>query len=128
MDIQTLKLKKYQPMVMKLDRPMVTISIVGFRFNKSSEKHMNRHYKFAELYYDKDQHIVAIKPTNELSENSFKICRSTRNNAFICAQDFMRRTGIRAQLKFKDYKSRRVFPSWSDKLKMFLLDLKPFIK
>lgn len=129
MDYQKLKLKRYQPKCMRSDKPMISISKIGFRFNVASERHMNRHYKYCELYYDKNEKVIAIKPTNELSTSSLKICWATKTNPFICARNFIKETGIGRLIGLPDdAKSIRFFPAWNEKARMFFLDLKPLIK
>jgi hypothetical protein len=129
MDYSKIKLTKYRPKSMRIDKPMILIGKTGLRFNVACGKYVNRHYKYCEIYYDKTEMVVAIKPTNELSESSLKICRSIKNSPFVCARDFLKRMGIKERLGLSDdFKSIRVLPTWNEKARMFFLDLKPFIK
>jgi len=124
-DYQKLKLKKFRP---KLRKPMISINQRGFRFNLACEKYMNRHYKYCELYYDNDEKVIAIRPTNVFSGNLMKVDR-TLSNPFVRAMNFLNITGIRKALKLSaNYKSIRMLPIWNNRAKAFLLDLKPFVK
>lgn len=126
MDYQKIKLKRYRP---KRNIPMISISKEKIRFNNACEIRMNRHYKYCELYYDKDERIIAIKPTNELTENSMKLCKSSGQYAFLSTKNFFRITGIIKLLKLpRKYKSIKLIPSWNERSRMFFLDLRPFLK
>lgn len=129
MDCQNIKLTKFRPKMTRLKRPMITLNKLGFRFNKACENHMNRHYKYCELYFDKNEMVVAIKPTMEMSENALWIIRAKTGNPFVSAREFLNKTGIKEKIKFPSgYGSMRILPVWNEKARMFFLDLKPLIK
>lgn len=123
MNVEKLKLKKHKPIYTRTSKPLITLSQVGIRFNKGCQTHMNKHYKYCELYYDRDAKVIGIHPTNEFSEYSRKIVRNNDIYPIICAVDFLRDIGIITKLKSKNCKSIRTIPVWSDKKKMFLVDL-----
>ena len=126
MDYQKIKLKVYRP---KRNIPMISISKEKIRFNNACEIRMNRHYKYCELYYDNDERILAIKPTNEWTANSMKLCKAEGQYKYLSAKDFFRITGMIKLLKLpRKYKSIKLIPSWNERSRMFILDLRPFLK
>lgn len=103
--------------------PAISVSRRGFRLNKGCLPCIQRK-DFCELYFNKKQAVVGLKPYQLETPGSVRISRSKEHEAMIFCTPFIRMLGINDLIEANGMKSRRIRGIWDDKRKMFLLDLR----
>jgi hypothetical protein len=120
MNPEKLKFEKYIPKGPVYTFPLISISSQYINFTRSCFPMLQRK-PYCELFYDRTQRVIAIRPTHIESENTLKINyskykKSISSRGFISKYLSKEVGGFgRVYTRFKAF--------WDDKNKCFLIDL-----
>ncbi len=124
--------EKFSPPRKGPDRPIVTVTRNRLQLNKKCQEYFEGH-NFVELYYDRKNKIIGIKPQKKETKNSIKInLYPKRGIAVIAATHFMKEYKIESILIFvaddtesnkKGRKSHQFVVDWNDMHKMIIFKL-----
>ena len=123
----------FTPPRKRADKPIVSITKNRLQLNKKCQKYFEG-VNFVELYYDRKNKIIGIKPQRKGTNKALKINRyDDRGIAVIAATQFLRIYGIAPMLKFdvfdnegrrKGGQSIQIIAEWDDKENMVIVKLK----
>ena len=120
MESEKLEFEKYHPQSQPSSLPVISFNTHYITFSKSCSPMLQRK-PFCELYYDRRQGVIAIKPLQVESLYSLKICQSNGKRAISCrgfmSKFLLGKLGIGSEYK-------RFVGTWDDKNKYFLVNLK----
>ena len=121
------RFKKYLPKNKKYNTPAATIAIAQIRLNHHCRNFLERK-PYCELFYDRYQKVIAIKPIHVETSYSMKINNHQRKdcNMAIQCRAFLKEDGILEYLGLGKLKSLQFPAQWDEKNKMFFVNLKYF--
>jgi hypothetical protein len=102
------------------DQAMITVLKGGqLGINKMCMEEYFRDYKYVEMYYDKDQKKIGIRPTNDSTNDAYNV-RLIKGGklANISVKEFLKHFGI------EHGKSIAYSATWNEKEKLVEVDIK----
>lgn len=96
---------------------METISITrtGMNFSRATTRKYLNEISYVELYFDRDNKKIGIKPLSEKTENAYML--KGNKSKRVSAKDFLEFH------KCTQSKTKRFVPIWNDQLKMLEIPL-----
>ena len=125
------KFKRYIPKFKIYKSPAISIARGHIRLNQWCRQFIQKR-PYCELFYDEDEKVIAIKPTQIDGPFSLTINNFGRNNNSLAIQcrTFILENHIAEYIRLRDFyfKAKSIqFPAqWDDKNKCFFINLKYF--